>query len=206
MMIMAFPRFLELPGRLIRIVRSWRSNYNQPITALPFYIWNKLQERRLQRNAAAHNQQVSLDQLPPVVLTVVETEAQREQLIDLYLRNPSSLVWAPRTADALNECLASGIEYYLIHNDGNDLVGARAIRVNDAYIVHSTIDRRFRRQGYWLASEISFCRALAERGLTRLITDAFRENTSIIRSAVATGWVEETHPDDERLVRLTKVL
>lgn len=203
---MVLTRFLQLPGRMARIVRSWRSDHDQPITALPLYIWNKLQERRLQRNAAALDKKVSLDQLPPVNLTLVETEAQRKELIDLYFSNPSSLVWAPRTDEALDECLASGIEYFLIHNDDNDLVGARAIRVDDAYIVHSTIDRRFRRQGYWLASEISFCRALAERGLTRLITDAFRENTSIIRSAVATGWVEETHPNDERLVRLTKAL
>ena len=203
---MAYSQYFQLPGRLIHLIRTWRLHHDQPISALPRYVCNKLQELRHQRNLTALDKKVSLQHLPHVKLTLVEGEEQRDQLIDLYFRNPSSLVFAPRTVDELDQCLEEGIEYYLVHNDDNELVGARAIRVPDAYVVHSTIDRRFRRQGYWLASEIAFCRVLAKRGFDRLITDAFRENTSIIRSAVASGWVEVTHPNNNELVRLTKVL
>jgi len=189
-----------------RRLRLWRSTHDQPITAIPSYAWRRLQERWLQRNKAALDKRVSLDDLPLVRLTRVETTDQCEQLVALYWRNPSSLVSAPRTVKALERCFAKGIEYYLVYNEDNELVGARAIRIKDAFVVHSTIDRRFRRQGYWLASEDSFCRFLAKRGFTQLITSAFRQNTAIIRSAVAAGWVAESHPTHQAIVRLTKTL
>lgn len=203
---MAFSRYLTLPARLFQLVRSWRSDHDKSIASLPLYIWNRYQEQRLERSISERKNEVFLDRLPSVKLVLVATQAQREQLVDLYFRNPSALVGAPMTGEALRQRLASGTEYYLIYNDDDELVGARAVRFSDARIMHATIDRPFRRRGYWLASEQSLSRMLAQRGLTRLTTYAFRENTSIIRSALATGWVEENHPDDETLVRLTKFL
>jgi len=173
---------------------------------LPAYIWRRLREQRLARQSPAADYSLDLSTLPEVRLEQVETERQKKLLLDLFLRNPSPFLRSPESREALEDRLARGIEYYLVYNEGGDLVGARAFRSTDNFMLHTVTDYQHRRHGYRMAASFALLDILRERGIESVHANAIRKNTRMLRGAESAGWTVRDHPTNRQLVKMTKQL
>lgn len=166
----------------------------------------RLREWFLVRTSPAANYRIDMSHLPEVSLTAVETDGQKDALIELFERNPSPFLAAPDTREALEKRIEKGIEYYLVHNSEGELVGARAFRVADNFMLHAVTDYQHRRKGYRLAASNALMDLLRQRGIRHLHANAIKANTRMLRGAESAGWKIKPHPDDPNLVKLTRTL
>lgn len=148
------------------------------------------------------NKPIDLDNLP--VVKVVPVESGREHgsaLVDLYARNPSPFVNGPTTMARLEQKLADGMRYFLVLNENDDVVGARAFDPAKQLLMSTVTEFRFRGRGYQAAAGYKVYSLLAEEGYREFRSAFLRSNTRIRRSLIARGWTIEPDPDNPDLLR-----
>ena len=175
---------------LDKAVRAWRR----------FCGWlDAVKSRSVQQGSGKHP-------APRVRLVPVTTPEQDQLAVGMYARNPSSFLVSPKTMAELKDRQARGTEYFLLYNAADELIGARGFRPVDALLQHSVVDKGFRGQGYWQASDAAMDKLLAERGFTHVHGNVFANNARIQHAMLATGWKLEPHPTEKDLIKGTKKL
>ena len=142
---------------------------------------------------------------PPQVEVVPVTgrDAVGQQLVDIYVRNPSPFVSGPSTLDELAEALAVGVRYFLVCNAVGVAVGVRGFDPRSRRLLSAVTDFPYRGQGYHLVGAAKVREMLAREGHREFRTAVLRSNTRMQRSMTAAGWQLSPDPANPKLLRGT---
>lgn len=199
----------QLPAEMIksflRRLERWRRAHGRALWYLPVYLLRLRKEQEFDQVPAGSTDPSDLE-CREVRLVPVETQEQRQRLLELYWRNPSKMMIAPDSEEKLAEAVASGIDYYLIHDESNQVIGALGHRPADHYLMHWVTDYSVRRTGFGVAAHVAAEDLVRSKGGSEMRCFVFEKNTRMIASCKNTGWEEcgRDRQGEQRLIVFSK--
>lgn len=128
------------------------------------------------------------------LISVEATDALGEELVDIYVRNPSPYVVGPKTTSDLQRDLDKGFRFFLVKNAAEETVGVRGFDPNLKQAIATVTDFHQRGKGYQVYAGILMRRLLSKEGVDEFRGVVVRSNTRIQRAMLAEGWTLEPHP------------
>ena len=179
-----------------------RARFALGIFKHPGQAWLRLRELSRMLVAPALSKSIDIDNLPVVKLVPVTTDStDKARLISVYAANPSPFVNGPKTMERLEQKLNDGLKYFLILNEADEVVGARAFNPATKLLMSTVTDFRFRGKGYQAAAGFEVVSVLADEGFREFRSAILKSNTRTQRSLEARGWTMEPDPENPDLLR-----
>jgi len=147
------------------------------------------------------NQKINL---PKIKLTQVKEEIQIESLCNFYYNNPSNMMMVPWKTDILEERMSDGVNFYLIYNQNNILVGATGFDHKRNMFVHSIVDYRHRKQGYGKSMYLRLIDLMKEQGIDKVRVQTIKKNIRAINMLLNIGFEIDSKEDNDKYLTMVK--
>lgn len=181
-----------------------RLRFGLGIARHPSQAWRRIREITRIALAPSLSDRVPSDALADVeVVPVVMDKSLQERLVAMYVDNPSSFVFGPKSTERLQEKIDRGIRFFLVRNSRREYVGARAFDPSKKTLQYTVTEYRSRGKGYQLSAGDKLRKLLAKEGHMEFRATVLRTNTRIQRTMHAAGWDMEPDPDNPDLIRGT---
>jgi hypothetical protein len=172
----------------------------------PHLSFLRIREMRHAKKARPVRNNLDVSALPNVTLHRAITSRDLGEVVDLYKRNPSQMVTAPRSMEAIKELLEKNVEFYKILNADGLYVGNTAYQADHKSLGFLTIDYSFRNKGLGLAATAALLTMLKERNIDVVYVHVFRDNRRSLSSKLSFGWEIVESMSTQRYITLKKNL
>jgi len=155
----------------------------------PHIAYLRFRERRRARSAKIVRSDISLDSLPQVTLVpAAGREDLQKKLLKLFKWNPAPYDLAPRNRRSFMRELSRGTQYFMIHNDRDELVGGLAYQTWRNMPCQLVIDYRHRSMGYGISAMKEIERVKTREGVTELWGQVIKSNKRMLSLMLSLGY------------------
>ena len=158
------------------------------------------------RQSGPVHSDIDLSNLPEVELQRATTDSDFESVISLYQRNPSRLIIAPHSRQALDDMVSREVIFYRIMDSEGDHVGNLGYQSARSMFSYLQVDYPYRGRGYALAAELAGERMVAKQGTDCVFAQVFRSNRRALSTFFSLGWQIDHGQSTDEYLALKKCL
>jgi len=164
----------------------------------------RLREIVRARSAGPVKHDIRLDKLPPVNLIPADSESKLDEVLEVYLRNPSKMNIAPRSRTAIRRLVAEGYVYYLIADDSEHIIGAICWQTKRAIMCHLAVDYEYRSKGAGIAATLALENHAARQGYHKSYTQVLKNNRRALSIVLSLGYKIDGEDPESTYYNLSK--
>jgi RimJ/RimL family protein N-acetyltransferase len=190
-----------LDNRIARTIKKWLGWILRPRLS-----YLRIREARRARDAPPVRENLDLSALPKVTVRLAHTPEELSLVVDLYKRNPSKLIIAPRTIADMEKMRARNVEFYRIFDANGEHVGNYGFQVDRRILGYFQIEYARRSGGLGMAAALAAEQLLALRGIDAVYSQIYRENRRALTTCLSIGYEIIEDETTEKYFTLKKLL
>ncbi len=155
----------------------------------PRFTYLRFREWRKARDKHKHHPDVDLENLPPVTIILVrDSDEHKTKLLKLFRNNPSPLVLTPWNMKYLEIELRKGVEYYLITNSMDELVGVLGYKPEEKMPGRLIIEYDHRGRGFGISAMKELEKIKHGEGIQEFWGQIYKDNVRMLNLMLSLGY------------------